>query len=219
MKNIQRIGALIIAIFMFGLGIALMIKSSIGIGAFDALSATLSGILNAKVGNVNIAINGVFILIQIVLLGRNFKPLQFLQVPIILLFGFAINLFLYDLFKFELHNYFVRLVVFLIGNFICATAAGTVVTVNYLMTPLEGSIKLISERTNTEFVKNRFIFDIMCLVVSAILIYLYNQEMVIREGTILAAVTFSPMLAYILKYMVPLFNKWGLDGSRDVQNR
>lgn len=87
MNILKRFIGMLISVSILGLGIALILKASIGASPYDALSQTVSEISTIKVGTVTIIINSIFIMIQILLKGKNFPIIQYLQFIVIFLLG------------------------------------------------------------------------------------------------------------------------------------
>ena len=87
----------ICALTILGLGVSFMLRGAIGLAAWDALTASLAEVINIKVGTASMIANFTLFVIQIILLGKSFKKSQYLQIPVILLFGFVVNFFYYQI--------------------------------------------------------------------------------------------------------------------------
>lgn len=210
MRTFKRLVGVLISILILGFGLALIFKAQVGAGPYDAVSQTLSLITNIKIGTITTIINGVFLLIQIITQGKNFPVSQYLQIVIIFALGYVINFFFYDVLAFELESYPVRILFFLAGTVIGAIGISGIVNINIVYTALEGFLIALSEKTNTDFVKNRFYFDIFCVVLTIALAYIFKVDLMIREGTILSAILFSPIMGFFLKTTKPLLEKLDL---------
>lgn len=207
---IKRFLAMLLCICIIGMGIALSIKAGIGLGPYDALSTTLSNISLIKVGTITIIINGTFILLQILLLGNNFNKFQYLQVIVIFVLGYVINIFYYNVFTFEVNSYIQRVLLFILATAICGFAVGAIMNINVVYTALEGFLDALAIKTNGDFLKYRWVFDVIAVVMCLLLSYIFNSEYIIREGTIIALIIFSPILGVSMKFQYPYFKKWGL---------
>ena len=207
---IKRFLAMLLCICIIGMGIALSIKAGIGLGPYDALSTTLSNISLIKVGTITIIINGTCILLQILLLGKNFNKFQYLQVIVIFVLGYVINMFYYNVFTFEVNSYIQRVLLFILATAICGFAVGAIMNINVVYTALEGFLDALAIKTNGDFLKYRWGFDVIAVVMCLLLSYIFNSEYIIREGTIIALIIFSPILGVSMKFQYPYFKKWGL---------
>lgn len=215
---IKRFLAMLLCICIIGMGIALSIKAGIGLGPYDALSTTLSNISLIKVGTITIIINGTCILLQILLLRKNFNKFQYLQVIVIFVLGYVINMFYYNVFTFEVNSYIQRVLLFILATAICGFAVGAIMNINVVYTALEGFLDALAIKNNGDFLKYRWAFDVIAVVMCLLLSYIFNSEYIIREGTIIALVIFSPILGISMKFQYPYFKKWGLlpDDRKDM---
>lgn len=215
---IKRFLAMLLCICIIGMGIALSIKAGIGLGPYDALSTTLSNISLIKVGTITIIINGTCILLQILLLGKHFNKFQYLQIIVIFVLGYVINMFYYNVFTFEVNSYIQRVLLFILATAICGFAVGAIMNINVVYTALEGFLDALAIKNNGDFLKYRWAFDVIAVVMCLLLSYIFNSEYIIREGTIIALVIFSPILGISMKFQYPYFKKWGLlpDDRKDM---
>lgn len=206
----KRFLAMLVCICVIGMAIALSIKAGIGLGPYDALSTTLSNISLIKVGTITIIINGMCILLQILLLGKKFNKLQYLQLVVIFVLGYVINIFYYNVFTFKVTSYFNRVLLFVLATAICGFAVGAIMNINVVYTALEGFLDALALRTHGDFLKYRWAFDVFAVVMCLLLSFIFNSQYIIREGTIIALVIFSPILGVSMKFQYPYFKKWGL---------
>lgn len=207
---IKKFFGVIVSIILIGMSVAILLKASIGIGPYDALSQTVSNVTNIKVGTVTIILNSIFLLVQILLKRKNFKKFQILQVVLIFCLGYIINLFYYEIFTFEVGSYFQGVLLFILGTLISAFGVASVMNINILFTPLEGFLDALSYTFNGDFVKYRWGFDIFAVITSLVLALLFKEEIVIREGTILSLILFSPLMGYFMKLQEKPYKNLGL---------
>ena len=94
----RKIVVLVIGVMIVGCSSALTLKAAIGVGAWDALAQTGSSVTSIEVGTVGMCFNFLCILIQIIVLRKKFKIIQFLQIPVSILLGVIINFMLYQIY-------------------------------------------------------------------------------------------------------------------------
>ena len=117
----KRITLCLLIIIIVSFACALTLKASIGVGAWDALAQTGSSISGIQVGTVGMILNFVCILIQLIILKKNFKAKQALQIVLSFAIGYAVNFFYYDVLGgIDLSNYLLRVVALIIGYVIFA---------------------------------------------------------------------------------------------------
>ncbi|MBQ5755977.1 MAG: hypothetical protein IIV88_01835, partial [Erysipelotrichaceae bacterium] len=88
---LKRSFLLVAGLFILSCGIALSARSGLGVSPSASLAYVLSQIFPLSMGNFNTLINVVFVIIQIVLLGKAFRPTRFLQLVAVVIFGFFID--------------------------------------------------------------------------------------------------------------------------------
>ena len=90
-KKVNRYLLYLLSLFIISLGASLSIKANLGTSPLICLPYVCSLITNLSVGIVVFLFTVVFILIQIVLLGKGFEKRQYLQFIICSIFSFFID--------------------------------------------------------------------------------------------------------------------------------
>ena len=186
---IKRTLLLVAGLFILSCGIALSARSGLGVSPSASLAYVLSQIFPLSMGNFNTLINVVFILIQIILLGKAFKPTRFLQLLAVVVFGFFID-FANKLFApVSSSNYIVCVLMAVAACALDGIGVFLEVKADLLTMCSEGAISVISEKIHKEFGKVKIMVDFTMIALTVIisLTVLHKLEAV-REGTILAAV-------------------------------
>ena len=75
---VKKLIVLVAGLFILAFGIALASKSGIGVSPSASLSYVLSLIFPLSMGTFTMLINAVFILLQILLLRKDYKPVNLL---------------------------------------------------------------------------------------------------------------------------------------------
>lgn len=130
MKQINRILLYFAGLFIIALGINLAILSNLGVSPVSAFTVPLSEAVNIDLGTVTAVCYAGFVLIEIIVLGKRFRPKNLLQIPFSIVFGFFINFIGMQLSHITLPNYGVRLVVMLVGIVTCAAGAAVYITMD-----------------------------------------------------------------------------------------
>lgn len=85
---IERYATLCVAIFLIAIGIVFCIRADLGITPISCPPYVLSLGLRPTVGQFTIAMHALFILVQMLLLRKDFHKFQFLQIGMAFIFGF-----------------------------------------------------------------------------------------------------------------------------------
>lgn len=202
---------------LFGLSAfdALAIKANIGVAPLEAMQVSFSELSSIKVGTIAIMINFVFIIMQIVLLKKEFKRSQYLQFFISFLSGFMVNLWLYDVYRFPVNSYWVRIGLLLLSYLGSTFFLGIVVSLDLITMSLEAFCMAFSRKKNISFSKIRQIADVVNTVISVLLSLLFHLGFAVREGSVLAMLIYAPILGYFMKKETPILKKYGLLSDRE----
>ena len=77
-----------IGLFVMTIGIALSVKSNLGVSPVSSIPYTMTCVWGIEMGKATILFHIILVLIQILLLRKKFKPVQLLQVVIGVVFGY-----------------------------------------------------------------------------------------------------------------------------------
>lgn len=145
--------------------------------------------------------NCILILAQILLLRRNFKIYQLLQIPLSFLFGWFTDFGMWLVSFIPVPNYAVRFSLLLAGIVILAFGISLSVIANVIMNSGEALVKAISDTVNKEFGHVKVVFDISCVLTAVILsLILFGGRIVgAREGTIISAMFTGLVVKFISK--------------------
>lgn len=187
---IKRYSLLVAGVFFIGLGIALAKRSDLGISPVSSVANVLSIKFPVlTVGTWLMLWNCLMIIIQIIILKKDFKPIQLLQFPISLLLGVFTDLGMMIVSFIPAEIYFVRLLLVLSGVAVLAFGITLTVISSTVMNVGEALVDVISKKLNKSFGSVKVVFDISCVALSVVLSLIFFDFTVVgtREGTILTA--------------------------------
>ena len=194
---IKKILKTIIGIIIIYGSVAVAIKAGIGVLPVDAAIATIADVIGMKVGTFSMLFHGSFFVGQIIMEGRNFKKTEYLQLLYLTLGGYVLNFFLYTVLKDVTFTFYPLRVFICIAAFAVASFGCMLVLETHLMrTPMEGCIQLLAERMGTTMGKLRQKIDIVLVIVSVAITLIFGVEWTLREGTVIAALLFGPMMDF-----------------------
>ena len=190
-------------------GAAMGIIAALGQTTSTGTSYAIALALDIKVGNGLIILYCFFVLLQLVMLKRKFKPLFMIQIIPVVLHGWILNFFKYDFGPFLALNpqsYVERFAVYAIGvvlisiGFCCTKASGFA---NY---PPDTFCALVAKRRNMKFGTVKLIVD-FCYVGATLLICLVAGLSFgsVREGTVIFAAANGVLINLFLPHIEKLF--------------
>lgn len=189
MKSVIRMTLYFLGLFIIAIGINLAIISNLGVSPVSAFTVPVSQITEISLGTVTVIIYSLFVLIQIVILGKKFRWKNLLQVP----FSFAMGIFIdYTGMVLEqwitVNGYGMQLLLIISSIVICAFGATIYIAMDVVPNPPEGLILAICERTGISFGKIKMWSDWVFILIGLILSIIFlGYVSAIREGTILCA--------------------------------
>jgi uncharacterized membrane protein YczE len=173
------------------------IKATIGVSSFNSLNTALSGVLSLKIGTITSLINIGFLLVCWGMDTQKDKKQYLLMLFSLISFGEVINFMLYYLFSdITLISYGWRLFFFVLGTIIGGIGTGQVLRLDLLKFPIENFCLLISERTKNSFAFYRYSIDVICVILSLLLSYLFYLPLFVREGTIISLFLLSGSIGW-----------------------
>ena len=86
-KLILRLSVYFAGLFVMTIGIALSVKSNLGVSPVSSIPYTMTRVFGIEMGNATIIFHCALVLIQLLILRKNFSLLVLLQIPVGIVFG------------------------------------------------------------------------------------------------------------------------------------
>ena len=199
---LQRYAIFALATVIQSAGIALVVKSLLGTSPISSFPYVLSLIFPHTLGEFTFAVNMLLVLGQVLLLRHDFDRIQWLQVPMTLLFSFAIDFFM-GVWSFVTPNsYFWQLVPLVCGTTFIALGVSLQGIANVLMLPGEGIVYAVARRFRIPFGKVKTANDVLLVCLAAICSFSYLGSIEgIREGTLFSALVTGIIAQFFLHHL------------------
>lgn len=197
---------LIIGLFFSGVGIAFTKHGELGVSPISSVANVMSLKFSFfTMGSWLIIWNCVLILGQIIILRKDFKVYQLLQIPLSFLFGYFTDIGMKIVSFIPVNSYFVKLLMLFIGIAVLAFGISLSVIANVIMNSGEAIVKAISDKTGFEFGNVKVVFDVSCVVVSVVLSLIFFDMKILgtREGTVISAV----LTGFVVKFFTKLLKE------------
>lgn len=199
---IKRYIFLLVGLFVNGLGVSFITKAGLGTSPITSIPYTLSLGFTPTVGIFTLVFNIFLIILQVILLRRNFQLQNLLQLPIIALFSFFIDLTMSLLGFMQPETYAMKVVSLIVGCLILGFGVFMEMTANVAMLPGEATVRAVSDVFSTDFGKTKIAFDSSMTVIAAILSFIMFKHLDgVREGTIVAAILVGFIARLFKKYI------------------
>lgn len=200
MKHMKvRIPMYFIGLFIMTIGIAFSVKSNLGVSPVSSIPYTITCVWGIEMGKATILFHVVLVLIQILLLRKNFKPVQLLQVVIGVVFGYFTTFCNYMVSYLPTpHNLAIRIAMVLISTVFVAFGIFLYLPADLIPLAGEGCMQAVSSVTHIEFSKVKIGFDCTMVLVSAITcLTLLHSLGSVGVGTIIAAILVGTLVGII----------------------
>ena len=199
---IKRYIFLLAGLFVNGLGVSFITKAGLGTSPITSIPYTLSLGFTPTVGMFTLVFNIFLIILQVILLRRNFQLQNLLQRPIIALFSFFIDLTMSLLGFMQPETYAMKVVSLIVGCLILGFGVFMEMVANVAMLPGEATVRAVSDVFSTDFGKTKIAFDSSMTVIAAILSFIMFRHLDgVREGTIVAAILVGFIARLFKKYI------------------
>ena len=200
MKHMKvRIPMYFIGLFIMTIGIAFSVKSNLGVSPVSSIPYTMTCVWGIEMGKATILFHIVLVLIQILLLRKKFKPVQFLQIAVGVIFGYFTTFCNYMVSYLPTpNNLAIRIGMVLISTVFVAIGIFLYLPADLIPLAGEGCMQAVSSVTHIEFSKVKIGFDCTMVIVSTItcLAILHNLGSV-GIGTIIAAILVGTLVGII----------------------
>lgn len=212
MRNsfVFRTGAFIAGLFIISLAVALSVKAYMGVSPISCIPYIISEKYPLSLGQTTTIFNVFLILLQIAILRKKYRLFQLIQLPVVVLFGFFIDLSVILLAPLEVGSYPARLIVCLLS---CAVLAlGVLIEVKARITylPGEGVALALSEVADLDFGKAKIGVDCSMVLIGVLLSFpLHNRVIGVREGTILAALLVGLFVKFYIRFIASVIGRTG----------
>lgn len=199
---IKRYIFLLAGLFVNGLGVSFITKAGLGTSPITSIPYTLSLGFTPTVGMFTLVFNIFLVILQVILLRRNFQLQNLLQLPIIALFSFFIDLTMSLLGFMQPETYAMKVVSLIVGCLILGFGVFMEMVANVAMLPGEATVRAVFDVFSTDFGKTKIAFDSSMTVIAAILSFIMFRHLDgVREGTIVAAILVGFIARLFKKYI------------------
>lgn len=218
---ILRILVMFAGLAFVALGVALSRATGLGTSVVSAVPAVLSYATPITMGVFTFILNILFVLAQVIMLRKDFKPLQFLCVPFVFMFAVCIDVFVPLCELIPMPNYAADLAFIVLASTCTALGVWLQVRAALILLPGDGIVLTISRVFNKDFGKTKMVFDISnvaCGVILALATMGYLEG--VREGTIIMAFLVGPQIRLLSKvfsnidYYLPIADHFVLTADK-----
>ena len=213
--NAKNLIKYIVGMFIISIGINISKMAGLGISPVSSIPRALEVIFGLSLGTMVIVVYCFLVLLQLVVLGKDFKPVNALGVLVAVVFGWMVdftgidpNAFGHLLLNFPRPQIYVMKFVCLVCSIIIIGIGVHIYLDGHLIPmPAEGLAQAISVKTGKQFGDCKTFVDMGLIMIALILQIIFlggfesftGNKVVVREGTILSAFCVGQVVKLIRK--------------------
>ena len=203
MEKLKRYLIFLVGLFVNSLGVSLITKANLGTSPISSIPYVLSLNFPFTLGNFTIFFSIFLIVLQLIILRKNFKVEHILQIPVSIIFGYFIDLTMILFSWVNPEAYIMKIVYLLMGCLILGVGVYMEVLADVVMLPGESFVRAIVLTWKTNFGTTKICFDVSMSVIAAVLSFVFAGRLAgVREGTVIAALLVGFIARLIGKKLV-----------------
>jgi len=202
---IQRIAQYLIGLTIMAFGIAMAIRSDIGVPPGGAIAVAVSNFVPLTIGQCSALFHAFCVVAQIVITRKPTVKHAF-QLPLAYAFGFVMDIFL-DLLLIDFPSIVFQVLFVLGGMVILSFGIRMIVGANLLFVPPDGLARTMGAAFGMPMSKGKLMFDIAATTTAMLLtlILARNAFLVVGVGTVICAIGTGPLIGVYTK-LIPFFD-------------
>ncbi len=191
-----RIAVFLVGVLFLVLGVVICSKINLGMAPFDSLVYNASLAFGIKYGTINIFVGVVFVLIQLLILRKEFKLVSLIQFVLLLYISVLIDFFMYQVFAFSFsESLSVRIPLFALGMCLISAGIGMFMSAELYSFPLETLIAVLYERFKIKIAVSKWTIDGVSLLLSLVIAIMFKlPNYNIGLGTVVLFIGIGPMI-------------------------
>lgn len=206
---LKRYLLLLIGLAIMAFGVAFSIKASLGTSPISSVPYVASLFAPLTVGTATITMHCVFILLQILILRKDYHPIQLMQLPVAFFFGYLTDFGVWAVQGITCNTYWQQWIVCIIGILLVAVGVSFEVKAGVVVLAGEGVVLAICRvLPKVKFGYMKVGFDVTLVVIACVLSIVFTGRLQgVREGTVAAAL----LVGLIAKQLGKLLARWKLE--------
>ena len=203
-----RMGIYCVGLMSLALGVAVSVNSNLGVSPVNSLPYIISLIVNVPMGTCVTVIFCFYILLQFILLGKKFNPINLLQIVFSTIFGYFVDFAKALIGTWALPGYVGQLAMLAMSIALIALGILLYMEAQLVPMPMEGLSATIAKKLNTPFPTMKTVVDCIVVGTGLALSFIFLGRLDgIREGTIITAVVTGKVISLMKKKLSPILSK------------
>lgn len=192
----------LLGLFSLTLGIALVVKSNLGISVAMSFPYVLSlGLTKLTLGQWSYIVQGLS-LVVLFFIVKKLTVKHLMSFIVAFLFGLTLDMFNRLLVPFQVVTIMERTMVFVLGSIVISIGVAAFVKSNYPIMPFDTFVKEVSIEKNIKYSKFKTGFDLVCLTTSLISSFMFFRKIQgVHIGTFISAMVLGSSIGFCIDLM------------------
>lgn len=191
-----RVAVYLVGLFILAFAVSISVRSNLGVSPVSSVPYVFSKVFGIEFGNMTIIEFSFYVLLQIIILRKQFKWIQLLQVACAVIFGKFVTLTSSFISGWTPGSYIEQLCMILLATVLIATGLKLYLLGDLVPQAADGLVQTISRKWGYKIANVKNIFDICSITVAAsVSLLVKGQILGLREGTVIAALGVGRVLA------------------------
>lgn len=208
MQFLIRVLIYCLGLLSLAFGVAISVNSNLGVSPVNSLPYVVSQILQVQMGTCVTVIFCSYILLQAVILRKEFHPINLLQIVFSTIFGYFVDFAKMVMGGFAIPTYAGRLVMLAASIVLIALGVLLYMEVQLVPMPMEGLSSTIAKKLGKPFSTMKSVVDCVVVAIGVVLCFVFLGRLDgIREGTIVTAIVTGKLVGVLKKPISPVVRK------------
>ena len=211
-----RILFYVLGLFILALGVSFSVNSNFGISPVNSIPAVLNAMTGLQMGNCVVIVFSLFIVLQILIKRKEFKPIHLTQLVFSTIFGKFVDLTGAILGDFSFPGLAGRIAMMLLSVLLIAIGVSLYVGVELINMPMEGLTMAITEKSKGKtFHQIKVRVDTTVVIIALILTFIFIKPIqanlgiqtyptgLVYVGTVVSAVLVGTVMHPVQQILLP----------------
>ena len=178
-----------VGLLITAFGTVCVTKANLGTSPITSIPYTVSIGFKPTLGMFNLAFSTLLVIIQLLLLRKDFPKHYYLQIPVSIVFSYFIDFAMAVMSWLQPTTYIAKIIVLLIGCVVIGIGVFTEIVADVVMLPGDCFVNSIAMKLKMEFGQLKVAIDVSLSALAALIGFiLYHRLAGVREGTLISAI-------------------------------
>jgi len=203
-----RILVYCLGLLLLAFGVAISVNSNLGVSPVNSLPYVISKILGVQLGTCVTVVFCSYIALQVLILRREFQPVNLLQILFSTLFGYFVDFAKFLIGDFALPGYVGKLVMLAVSIALIALGILLYMEAQLVPMPMEGLTACVAKKLGKPFPSMKTVIDCVVVLTGIVLCFVFLGRLDgIREGTVITAVVTGKIMGLLRRPLSPVLRK------------